>query len=147
MGTNPSMMPQATHSEQVEQLSQGVTREWLCDGQIVVYAVLDVRRESIDTWVDAFTTDLMNWPADQPFRVIHDFSAPGAVTTPYARARAQEIVDVRPEIKGRAAVVLSASVFNSLIHLFLNRQSNSTPRVRKTFMSREAAIAWLLSED
>ncbi len=147
MSNEQSAAPQPTHSEHVEQLSPGLTREWLCDRRIVVYTVTDVRRESVDAWVDTFKTDTMNWPANQPMLVIHDFTAPGAVASPYARARAQEIVEVCPEVKGRAALVLSPSVFNSLIHLFLNRQNASTPRVRKTFMSREQALAWLLSED
>ncbi len=147
MGNNQSAAPQPVRSDQVERLSRAVTREWLCDGQIVAYTVTDAHRESVDTWANAFKADIMNWPLDRPFRVLHDFSAQRAVSTPYARTHAQELVLLRPEIKGRAALVLSGSLVNSLIHVFLNRQSESTPRVRKTFLSRDQAIAWLLGEE
>ncbi len=146
MGSSQPAVSRAIHSDHVEQLSQAVTREWLCDGQIVAYTVTDARRESVDAWVNAFKEDIMNWPLDRPFRVLHDLSARGAVSTPYARMRAQEVVAVRPEVKGRAALVLSGSLVNSLIHVWLNRQSEKTPRIRKTFLTREQAIAWLLDE-
>ncbi len=147
MDNDHSAQPQPTHSDHVERLSQAVTREWLYDGQIVVYTLADVRRESVDTRVNAFQADMGVWPADRLFRVMHDFSTPGAVATPYSRARAQEIIDLRPEIRARVAVILSGTVFNRLIHLFLNRQRSSTTRIRRTFMSREQAIAWLSRED
>ncbi len=132
----------------VEQLSSGVTREWLFDRKIVVYTVLDPRRESVDTWCSAFKTDLMNWPADQPFLLIHDLSSPKATATSYALARAQEMVYIRPEVKGRAGIILPENFVSQVIRVFLNRQERRVavvPRARKVFVNREQAIAWLLS--
>jgi hypothetical protein len=134
-----------TASSGIEHLSPTVTREWLFDRQIVVYTLADPRRETVDTWINAFRSDIMNWPADRPFLVIHDFSVKGSASTPYARTRAQELVDMRPEVRGRAAVVLpQSSITIAMIQVFLSRQ-RKTARTQRAFARREQAIAWLRS--
>jgi hypothetical protein len=137
-----------TEPSTVEQLSSGVTREWLFDRKIVVYTVLDPRRETVDTWMNAFEADLMSWPADRPFLEIYDLSTPLAALTPYVLARAQKMVFVRPEVKGRCAIILPGHFVNQLVRIFLDRQEkriSNVPRVRKLVANRELAIAWLFS--
>lgn len=132
----------------IEQLSPGVKREWLFAGKIVVYTVTDSRRESVDAWISAFKSDLMGWSADRPFLLIHDISVRDAAATPYLLARVQEMVLVRPDVRGRAAIILPGNFVDQMIRIFLDRQEKRVthiPRERKIFASREQAIAWLLS--
>ncbi len=144
MDSDQPVMPQSTPSDSIEQLSSGLTREWVCGRQIVIYTLTDVRRETADTWAAAFKSDILAWSSTQPFRVIHDFSSSQVISTPYGRKRAQEMVDTRPDIRVRAAFVLSGSALSQLIHIFLNHQNHSALRLRRTFRTRKEAIKWLL---
>ncbi len=142
--TVQSVSPVAVASN-IEQISPSVTREWLFDRQIVVYTLANPRRDTVDAWIDAFRSDIMSWPADRPFFVVHDFSVKGSASTPYARTRAQELVDMRPQLKGRAAVVLpQSSITIAMIQVFLSRQ-RKTARTQRAFARRDQAIAWLRS--
>ncbi len=130
-------------SSNIERLSPGLTREWL-SGRVVIYTLTDSRRETIDAWVAAFKADIANWPADRPFLVLHDFSIKGAISTPYGRRRAQELVDARPDVKGRAAIVFPRNALMiTMIQLFLSQQRNPA-RQQHVFSTRELGIAWLL---
>ncbi len=135
----------STGSHSLEQISPSVSREWLFDKRIVVYTVMDAHRESIDVWAGTCTADIASWPGDRPVLIMHDLSARGIALTPYARERSQPMMDMRPEAKGRVAIVLQPGIAASLIQLFL-RPERKAPRVRRAFTSREKAIEWLLSE-
>ncbi len=138
--TNPS----AVASSSIERLTPGLTREWLYDGTIVVYTLVDAHRETIDAWIDAFKADIGRWPAERPFLLMHDFSVKGVISTPYARSRAQELVDARPDVKGLAAIVFPRnSLMITMIQLFLSRQRHAA-RIQRAFPSREQGLAWLL---
>ena len=144
MDTTQSSELHGSATGTVEELSSGLTREWLYDGQIVVYTVKDVRRETIDAWLETFTTDIMNWPADGIFRVVHDLSIAGGIT-PYGRTRGQEMFNTCPEVLTWAALVLPDTFVNDLIRIFLRTQSTHTEsRVRECFTTREDALKWLL---
>ncbi len=137
------LTPSTTDSSKIERLSPGLTREWL-SGRVVIYTLTDSRRETIDAWIAAFKSDIASWPADRPFLVMHDFSVKGPISTPYARRRAQELVDARPDVRGRAAIIFPRnSLMITMIQLFLSRQRNPA-RKQRAFSTRELGIAWLL---
>ncbi len=137
------LSPLAPDSSNIERLSPGLTREWL-SGRVVIYTLTDSRRETIDAWIAAFKFDIAKWPADRPFLVMHDFSVKGAISTPYGRSRAQELVDARPDVHGRAAVIFPRNALMiTMIQLFLSRQRNPA-RKQRVFPNRELGIAWLL---
>ncbi len=127
----------------VEKLSPTVSREWLHDRMIVVYRVTNSSRTTADTWYEAFREDLTHWPDDRPFRAMHDFTGGMVASTPYGRMRGQQMVDMRPEISGRVAILLSNSFTAHMIELFL-RMQKQTSRVRGVFFDREQAIQWLI---
>ncbi|MCC7449677.1 MAG: hypothetical protein IT324_19820 [Anaerolineae bacterium] len=133
-----------TNSPAIEQLSPTLSREWIADGHIVVYTLQDGTRTTIDRWVKAFTADIAAWPEDRPFLVIHDFSARQVTTTPYGREGGDKLVNVRPEVKGRVAVLLPKTIAAHLIRLFLDQHTKGG-RERRIFTSREDAIKWLLN--
>ncbi len=124
----------------VERIVPGLTREWLCDGRVVVYRLADEQRATIDMWIDAFRVDLLNWPADRPILIIHDFSSRDTDATPYARQRAHELIWMRPELKGKAAIILPATVAALMIKAFVAiAQGKETPRAQQAFTSRVKA--------
>jgi hypothetical protein len=126
-----------------EQLSRGVRREWLLDGRILVYVLTSSSRETADVWVETFKADIMRWPADRPFLVLHDLTAKTVAATPYAVWRAKEMVQARPDLAGRAALVLSNTITAHMAELFLRRQRQK-PRLRQVFYSRNKAVEWLM---
>ncbi len=138
--------PSATLTEAappvIEQISPGVRREWLLDGQIVVYILSDASRATANVWVETFKADISRWPSDRPFLVLHDLTAPKVAATPYALIRAKEMVDSRPDVAGRAALVLSDTISAHMAELFLRMQKQDS-RLRQVFYSREKAIEWL----
>ena len=128
-----------------QQVSSGVCREWLYDGRIVVYTLANVHRSTIDNWFDAFKADILEWPSDQTFLVMHDLSSNRLDATPYARHRAHELSTLRPELHGKAAIVLPHTIAAAMIEVFVRvTQSKGTARVQRVFTSRDTAMAWLL---
>ncbi len=140
--TSVLTLPEAPSPLAGEQLSPTVRREWLLDGRIVVYVLTSSSRATADVWVEAFKADIMRWPADRPFLVLHDLSAKTVAATPYAVWRAKEMVNSRQDLGGRAALVLSNSITAHMTELFLARQPQK-PRLRQAFYNREKAIEWL----
>jgi hypothetical protein len=143
--TTPTAESPTSPSTSVEQLGHGLSREWLLDRRIVVYTARDASRPVVDAWVETFKKDIVAWPADRPFLVMHDLSAKNIAATPYGRRRAQEMVDIRPDLKGRAAIVVANTFTMHLVELFLRNQKQHTPRLRRLFFSREKAFEWLKS--
>jgi hypothetical protein len=125
-----------------EQLSAGVRREWLLDGRIVVYVLSSSSRETADVWVESFKADIARWPSDRPFLVLHDLTAKSVAATPYAVWRAREMVESRPDLAGRAALVLADTITAHMAELFLRKQRQK-PRLRQVFYDRDRAIEWL----
>ncbi len=137
------LTPSTTDSSNIERLSPGLTREWL-SGRVVIYTLTDSRRETIDAWIAAFKSDIAKWPADRPFLVMHDFSVKWPISTPNARRPAQELVEARPDVKGRAVIIFPRNaIMISMIQLFLSRQRNPA-RKQCAFSTRELGIAWQL---
>ncbi|MCC7447205.1 MAG: hypothetical protein IT324_07300 [Anaerolineae bacterium] len=137
-----TLMP-VTASPCIEQLSPHLTREWLYDGRIVVYAFNSSDRDTVALWAETCKADILACPPDKPFLVLHDFSAKGIMVSPYGRDRAEELAHFHPEVKGRAAVLLPPTIASHLIRLFMVQKPH-TCRQRKMFESRGAAIKWLL---
>jgi hypothetical protein len=130
-------------SPSIEQLSPHLTREWLFDRRVVIYAFNSSDRDTIDLWAETCKADILACPSDMPFLVLHDFSAKGIMVSPYGRDRAEELAHFHPEVTGRAAVLLPPTIASHLIRLFMIQKPH-TCRERKMFESRDAAIKWLL---
>ncbi len=128
---NPTMDPAAP-----------VIPEWLHDGKIFAIAVKEGTRLALDAWYNQVAEVVRQWPASQPLLLLHDFSQTNASMTPYARARSQELMELRPELGGRSAVILARTPFWSLVQLLL-RSQRSGLRARQVFFSRQEGLTWL----
>jgi hypothetical protein len=143
MRTMTLLTPSSTGpASPVEQLAHGITREWILDRRAVIYAGINPTRAAIDIWYEAFKEDLLAWPADRRFLVVHDLTNKNVALTPYARKRTQDMIYLRPELKGFSAVIMRNNFASHLIELFL-RQQTQTPRIRRIFFSHEKAIDWI----
>ena len=111
-------------------------------GRLVAFTVTDAKQLTIDAWANTVGREMRNWPTHQPYLALHDLSSPQIVVTPYARARAQELYAIRPELQGRIAVVLPQTFAAQLIQLFVKNQRQGN-LVTEMFLDRQEALAWL----
>src|SRR5438874_1788698 len=108
--------------EPAEELIPGLRRYWLMDRQVVVFKASGVSRLLVDTWAESVKDVMKSWPRDHPYLVVHDFTDKNIMLTPYARARAEELVRVKVHVPGYAAIILPQSFAAHLIRLFLRAQ-------------------------
>lgn len=130
--------------ERVEVLENDLTHKWLCGGRIVAYIPATTTKATVDTWAATIEHDMANWPADQPYLALHDFSQIGL--TPYNRQRGEEVLRQVPDhIKGRHAFVISRGILGVGLKFFgMNRFKRLCPGLEPAFFFNVAdAIAWL----
>lgn len=135
------------HESGVEKIGQFVTREWLDNGRIAVYHIYSITREAVDEWITSAQAIFRSWPDNAPFLVIYDFSECGGITlTPYIRKRSQDLAEVRPELRGRAAIVLPRTIGTQAVRMFILINLQKT-RIRRVFFSMEEALRWIRNTD
>lgn len=142
----------------MEEIANGITREWLHDRQVVSYQVNSVSVKAINAWSVLAIEALESWPKDSPYRAIHDISQPGigllfltAVDSDLfnigvvreARQRVQEIVESRPDWQLSLAIVVSASLSGRLTKLLYQQGQPDSQLQVKAFFHRSAAVKWL----
>lgn len=133
-----------TSSSAVQKLSEHVATKYVYDGKIIIYEVTDVRRESVDVWAKVAHDTLVNWSPDYPYLNLQDFSGvDNFAMTPYVRLRAEELMEPRPELLGRTAIVLKKSLGSRIVSMFIRAKKVKKARQRRLFFTQEDALAWL----
>ncbi|NDJ84761.1 MAG: hypothetical protein GYB66_02640 [Chloroflexi bacterium] len=130
------------HSVQ-EEFGPGIIREWLYGGKIMAITAESSTKETVDLWTKALSETIEQWPDDRPYLVLIDTSK--SVLTPYVRQQAMHLASLRPDLDGRAAIVVAATTIGQLTRFFVtNRLNQANPtRERRVFFTRETALAWL----
>jgi hypothetical protein len=85
------------------------------------------------------------WPATHPYLVIHDFREGNIALTPYARKRAEELIQVGVHVPGYAAILLPKSFVAQVIRLFM-RMQRSRGIENQLFFDYDDGLAWLKSK-
>lgn len=121
----------------------GFTRLLMAEGRVVCYRIRSVDRETVDAWAVDLHKTLTNWQGDT-WRLLLDIRLEqGRVPSTYALARSRELAQLRPDLRGRLAVVigsrLAAQIISFSIHAFDNDY-----RQRQVFASEASALSWLL---
>lgn len=119
----------------------GLTLETLYDGRIEIWTATNSSKEVTEKWYANSREVLESWTdLNRPYLALLDMSR--VVLTPFGRAKASDLAEVRPEIKGRVAIVVSASTMGHMTRLFVDRSLDKT-RERRVFFSRDDALRWL----
>lgn len=125
-----------------EQIVPGLARYWLDDHRIVVFKATQTTRQVVDAWIDTVKLVMAEWPSDHPYLVIHDFREGNIALTPYARARAAELIPIGVHVPGYAAIVLPKSFVAQIIRIFMqNRKSGGIEN--RLFLNYADGLAWL----
>lgn len=132
-------------SPTLTQLAPHITREDLCNGQIVIFTLTDMTRATVDVWIDA-CREVMTLCHDEgrPMLILQDLSRQGVVNTPYSTERGKELSDLYPDLRGRTAFLLPPNQEGLRIKLFMRRTMNQQTRQRSAFDTREDALEWLM---
>lgn len=123
-------------------ITSGISYQWLDEKHLLKFVLVDVSRETVDKWYNFLTEVLQNWPVERPYRVLYDMRRENVTFTPYIREKAGEINALRPEVKGRIAIVLKPNATAYLVRLFARVRRRSS-RVTALFFTEEEALLWL----
>jgi len=127
------------------QVKIGFTIERLQDGHLLVYRFSDIFRPTVDAWVQSIHTEYAAW--NHPMlRTLLDLRAAGGVISPYAVNNARPLAQLRPDLHGRLAIVISNRVAAQIISAAIRANLN-THRRRLLFADDQSAITWLLRDD
>lgn len=122
----------------------GVTAEWLYEGQIVVFRLLDVSRNTIDDWSQLVLDAVAAIPEGQPVLFLHDATSPKVGITPYLTAKVPGLYHAASHIAGRIAVVVASSTSGQLISLVTrNTYSKGARQINRVFVDYNEAFGWL----
>ena len=129
----------------IEKICDGITREWLFDRQIVVYTMYDIRRASVDAWIDAVKHVVEDWRLDQPYLSLQDASRL-LTLSPYARTHSKEAAElaIKRGLHGRSAVVLSNNLLSQVIRMFVQHELSTGTLTRQVFLAKDEALRWLM---
>lgn len=122
----------------------GLLRSFLHDGRIVVFTATDVSPALIDAWAEQTIAYITHHPIDLPCLILHDFSRQNLVFTPYGRQRAADAVKARPEMTGRAAVLLPRGAPGMVVRMIMNHlRQYRGGRQQQAFLTMRHAQVWL----
>lgn len=131
-----------------ERLIEGLTRKSLCDGGVIVFTLSSVKREVVDTWVDACLEVMQAYhDRGENLNVLQDFSHPDFALTTYSLRRGEEVAEAYPELRGKTAIVLPQTVMQAQVEIFIRKKRVSAGyRERQGFISYDEALAWLKAD-
>jgi hypothetical protein len=140
--------------------------DWLEDRRIVVFKPEAIYSAVLSTWAEEVLRTLSAWPDERPCLVMYDLSARGVGlmysfahnhdlfhlgVTLEGKVNVAELLQQRPALQGRLAIVLSARLSGK----FVNRNAIQAIRAQaipthptsgiesRTYLDRESALLWL----
>ena len=117
------------------------SKEWLAE-DILCYRFHDSDRTTVDWCANDLRRELRQWPNGRPLRLLLDLRAERMIVGVYALRRAREIAQLRPDISGQTAVLVTHPVTARIIGTAIRLLPNSF-RQRIVLCCEPDAIAWL----
>lgn len=139
------MVTQPSRSS-IEDLGNGVKREWLHGNRILVFTITTdtMVRETVDTWAAGVIEAIRRWPDEKVMLLMHD--ARHVEFSSYYRHKVDEVNRATPRsLHGRTAVVVQ----RGMLGYFLSTLAQTTGRLfrgrieTKVFFDREEGLNWL----
>lgn len=124
--------------------------EYLHAERVVVFRLDGNKREMLDAYANAMIESVTAWNQDDPVHLsLHDVRNCGV--SPYTRARLEDIIRARPDLKSYYAVLLPAGLLGNVIKGFAEgtiRRMDQKMRPDshiKCFTDEAAVQQWLAS--
>src|SRR5688572_6021003 len=127
-------------------LAEGISRDVVCDGQITIYRLTDMRRNTVDAWVEAIKVQIQACvDKHQPLVTLNQFVGQNVGPTPYSNAKGKEISEAMPDIPGYTAFVMEESPQSIQLQIYMRKDMAKT-RQRAVFFSFDEGLEWLQSK-
>lgn len=155
-----NMLKIITADGDAEEILPALRRQWYANGRIVCYELRDISQAIVNQWSQLAIETIQAWSADKPYLALHDLSYPGVamkstwvharVATPAITDFGQQSLFPTPEAEAafhyRIAILVSARQSGQFAEMIMSKQTDNSPAVRhhRTFLSRTAALNWLL---
>src|SRR5262245_20740737 len=120
-----------------EEIAPGLTFQWLFNRQAILFIATNSSRAVTDAWVGKVLSVAKDWPPEQPFFVINDFSCEECVQTPYGRARSRELMDNNLILKSINVPILQNNLTMQLSRLFVRAIQRPNFRIHLTFTCKD----------
>ncbi len=131
----------------VENLGHHVTREYLYDGQIVVYTVVGGGQNITDAWADAMIAEISAWDVAKPYLSLQDMSQSGI--SAYGKKRTDDIMkSIQPGMQTHFAILVGETLFGRFIKMLTQSLANlhkETEFHYQFFTTRQEGLSWLES--
>ncbi len=144
----------------MEEIADGITKTYTHEERIVIYTVSHLGVTSLKGWSDDVVASLGNWPEERAsYLSIYDLSSEG-VSLPFlaltgyniynlgitvaGQERIYSMLQARPGLKVRQALVLSATSSGDITLKRGRQPENAPPQIEyKVYFDLMGAIAWL----
>lgn len=138
----PAKTPIAAYTETI---SNSLELHWFHERRIFIFSLQDISRDTIDQWTILLATFKDEWPLDQPFLTMADFSHVKNFTlTPYIRAKIEPIMQSHADKAGRTAVVVPKIFTAQAVEMFmLSSPIRQEHRQRQLFYTVAEGLSWL----
>jgi hypothetical protein len=123
-------------------LAEGIHIRVLDAGLVIVVECQTIQREAIDKLINWLKDRFSGWDAETPWLALYDLSLPGAMVTPYMRAKTAEVNQLRADVGGRVAMVVRRDTTGNLLNMFTQLRPQDQRPLRVWF-NRDDALAWL----
>ena len=139
----------------IEDIASGVTREWSSTRQVVIFRLMDYKREAIDAWIAAIEATIVE--ADRPHLLVYHFAAiPPSLSIYYLQQKLRQLDTFADEHLGKMEApiahtyiaVVPPRQFAPLANFIIARQSavrRSFGLTVQAFGTLEDALEWLVS--
>lgn len=144
--TLDSIAPVSANSFHIERLETlYFTREPLAEARIIAYRFKQVHRAAADAWFEDLSAFILAWPISQPYLALLDVRGCERQVSAQAYSVARRLTFVRPELPGRAAVLVGTGIVAPVLNALMQNSIAGHARQRRLFSTEAMALAWLLS--
>jgi hypothetical protein len=126
------------------QVAEGLHRENLYDGHIIIYRVETVEANALDAGMYDILTHMDTlYHQRQLWLVLFDVTSPAVTLVQDVRIRLRFLNNAYPQVAGRTAILLSRDDPKTDLQMFIWFLPRTTPREKKLFFSESEALLWL----
>ena len=130
-----------------EELGNGISQAIICSKQIYIYRLTDMRRNTVDLWIEAVQQQIESCvEKQQPLITLNHFDGSDVKQTPYSDARGKEVSEKMPDLEGYTAFVMEKNSHTIEMQIYMQRTLSSETRQRMLFFEFDEALEWLKSK-